>query len=85
MHESYVYSSEGQVLQVDFWHAYRQFFTAPDRVEADVIKNVTVSFPGTGAKVIVGPDGQNRFVIAGLGFRKDLRKCILCRQKVRCL
>lgn len=78
MHESFVYSAQGQVLQVDFWHAYREFFNTPERVEpmlsaAEVIKNVAVSFPGTGAKVINGGNGQ-KFVIAGLGFRPDIRE-----------
>jgi hypothetical protein len=39
---------------------------------ADVIKNVAVAFPGTGAKVIQDASGQ-KFVIAGLGFRQDTR------------
>ena len=67
------------MLQVDFWHAYREFFTTDDRVEpmltaAEMIKNVALAFPGTGAKVMMGPNGVQKFVIAGLGFRKDVRK-----------
>jgi chromatin structure-remodeling complex subunit RSC9 len=76
MHENFVYSSTSQLLQVTFWHAYRDFFTNPNTVEpllsaSEVIKNVTVAFPGASAKVWVDERGENKFVIAGMGFRKS--------------
>ncbi|KIR25560.1 chromatin structure-remodeling complex subunit RSC9 [Cryptococcus deuterogattii LA55] len=75
MHQSFVYSSTAQVLQVTFWHAYRDFFTNPACVEpmlsaSDVIKNVTAAFPGASAKVWTDATGAQKFVIAGVGFRK---------------
>lgn len=77
MHESFVYSSMSQLLQVSFWHAYREFFTNSHVTESllsasEVIKNVTVAFPGAAAKVWVDETGQQRFVIAGIGFRRPL-------------
>lgn len=75
MHETFVYSTEGSVLQVEFWHAYSRYFDTPDAVHpklnaSDVIKNVGTAFPGTGARVEVDDNGQQRrFVIGGLGFR----------------
>ncbi len=74
MHECFVYCSTSQLLQVTFWHAYRDFFQHPSTVDqllsaSEVIKNVTVAFPGASAKVRI--DGvEQRFVIAGMGFRK---------------
>lgn len=82
MHQSFVYSSTAQVLQVTFWHAYRDFFTNPACVEpmlsaSDVIKNVTAAFPGASAKVWTDATGAQKFVIAGVGFRKRSGTCRL--------
>ncbi|WVR04961.1 hypothetical protein IAU60_001973 [Kwoniella sp. DSM 27419] len=76
MHETFVYSSTSQLLQVTFWHAYRDFFQNPSTVEAllsasEVIKNVTIAFPGAAAKVWTDAMGAQKFVIAGMGFRKQ--------------
>ncbi|WRT66848.1 uncharacterized protein IL334_003811 [Kwoniella shivajii] len=75
MHEAFVYSSTSQLLQVTFWHAYRDFFQNPSTIEpllsaAEVIKNVTIAFPGAMAKVWTDEMGGQKFVIAGIGFRK---------------
>jgi chromatin structure-remodeling complex subunit RSC9 len=75
MHETFVYSSRSQLLQVTFWHAYRDFFTHPSTVDqllsaSEVIKNVTIAFPGASAKVWTDGTGQQKFVIAGMGFRR---------------
>lgn len=75
MHETFVYSSRSQLLQVTFWHAYRDFFTHPATVEqlmsaSEVIRNVTIAFPGASAKIWMDEMGQQKFVIAGMGFRK---------------
>jgi chromatin structure-remodeling complex subunit RSC9 len=75
MHESFVYSSHAQLLQVTFWHAYREFFNNPAVVEqllsaSEVIKNVQVAFPAAQAKLWSDERGEKKFVIAGLGFRK---------------
>ncbi|KAK4688428.1 chromatin structure-remodeling complex subunit RSC9, partial [Tremellales sp. Uapishka_1] len=76
MHETFVYSSNSQLLQVTFWHAYRDFFQHTSTVEpllsaSEVIKNVTVAFPGASAKIWIDPKtGEQKFVIAGMGFRK---------------
>lgn len=82
MHQTFVYSSTAQVLQVTFWHAYRDFFTNPACVEpmlsaSDVIKNVTAAFPGASAKVWTDATGAQKFVIAGVGFRKRSGTCSL--------
>jgi chromatin structure-remodeling complex subunit RSC9 len=74
MHENFVYSATSSILQVTFWHAYRDFFTreAPHEqmlTASEVIKNVTAAFPGSSPKVIQEPTG-NKFVIWGLGWRK---------------
>ncbi|KAK8870034.1 hypothetical protein IAR55_000604 [Kwoniella newhampshirensis] len=76
MHETFVYSSTSQLLQVTFWHAYRDFFQNPSTVEAllsasEVIKNVTIAFPGASAKIWQDEMGNQKFVIAGMGFRKS--------------
>lgn len=75
MHETFVYSSQSQLLQVTFWHAYRDFFSNPATVEqllsaSEVIKNVQVAFPAAQAKLWTDEHGERKFVIAGLGFRK---------------
>ncbi|ODO11425.1 hypothetical protein I350_00205 [Cryptococcus amylolentus CBS 6273] len=75
MHEVFVYSSTAQVLQVTFWHAYRDFFSGPGSHEpllsaSEVIKNVTAAFPTAAAKVWNDAMGNQKFVIAGVGFRK---------------
>jgi len=75
MHENFVYSATSSVLQVTFWHAYRDFFTreAPHEqmlTASEVIKNVTIAFPGSSPKVVQDPNGPNKFVIWGLGWRK---------------
>lgn len=75
MHESFVYSSHAQLLQVTFWQAYREFFNNPAVVEqllsaSEVIKNVQVAFPAAQAKLWSDERGEKKFVIAGLGFRK---------------
>ncbi|WVW83464.1 hypothetical protein I302_105485 [Kwoniella bestiolae CBS 10118] len=75
MHETFVYSSTSQLLQVTFWHAYRDFFQNPSTVDpllsaSEVIKNVTVAFPGAMAKVWTDELGGQKFVIAGMGFRR---------------
>lgn len=75
MHETFVYSSQAQLLQVTFWHAYRNFFSNPKTVEpllsaSEVIKNVQIAFPAAQAKLWTDERGEKRFVIAGLGFRK---------------
>lgn len=75
MHETFVYSSHSQLLQVTFWHAYRDFFQNPAAAEpmlsaSEVIKNVTVAFPGAQARIWTDERGENKFVIAGMGFRK---------------
>ncbi|WWC85197.1 uncharacterized protein L201_000056 [Kwoniella dendrophila CBS 6074] len=75
MHETFVYSSTSQLLQVTFWHAYRDFFQNPSTVDpllsaSEVIKNVTIAFPGAMAKVWTDGMGGQKFVIAGMGFRK---------------
>lgn len=75
MHETFVYSSSSQLLQVTFWHAYRDFFTHPSTVQqllsaSEVIKNVTIAFPGASAKIWIDESGLQKFVIAGMGFRK---------------
>lgn len=74
MHETFVYSSHSQLLQVTFWHAYRDFFSNPATVEqllsaSEVIKNVQVAFPAAQAKLWADERGERKFVIAGLGFR----------------
>ena len=74
MHENFVYSSTSSILQVTFWHAYRDFFTSAAPHEhmlsaSEVIKNVTIAFPGSSPKVVQEPTG-NKFVIWGLGWRK---------------
>ncbi|WVQ98579.1 hypothetical protein IAU59_005707 [Kwoniella sp. CBS 9459] len=88
MHETFVYSSTSQLLQVTFWHAYRDFFQNPATVEAllsasEVIKNVTIAFPGAMAKVWTDAAGGQKFVIAGMGFRKgsDDEERFLCQWK----
>ena len=75
MHECFVYSSHAQVLQVTFWHAYRDFFSNSKVVEqllsaSEVIKNVQVAFPAAQAKLWADERGEKKFVIAGIGFRK---------------
>lgn len=75
MHETFVYSSQAQLLQVTFWHAYRDFFSNPATVEqllsaSEVIKNVQVAFPAAQAKLWADENGERKFVIAGLGFRQ---------------
>lgn len=75
MHETFVYSSHAQLLQVTFWHAYRDFFSHSSTVEqllsaSEVIKNVAVAFPAAQAKLWQDESGERKFVIAGLGFRK---------------
>lgn len=70
-----MYCSNSTILQVTFWHAYREFFsnvpaTDPMLSASEVIKNVTVAFPCASAKVIQEPTGENKFVIWGLGWRK---------------
>lgn len=75
MHENFVYCSTSTVLQVTFWHAYRDFFSAAATQEpmlsaSEVIKNVTVAFPCASPKVIKEPTGETKFVIWGLGWRK---------------
>ena len=74
MHENFVYCSNSTILQVTFWHAYRDFFSALPTSDqmlsaSEVIKNVTVAFPCASAKVVQEPSG-NKFVIWGLGWRK---------------
>lgn len=74
MHENFVYCSNSTILQVTFWHAYRDFFSALPSTDqmlsaSEVIKNVTVAFPCASAKVVQEPSG-NKFVISGLGWRK---------------
>ena len=76
MHETFVYCSSSQLLQVKFWHSYRDFFqyeaTAEQLLSAsEVIKNVTIAFPGANAKVWRDEMGNQKFVIAGMGFRKS--------------
>lgn len=76
MHESFVYSSTAQLPQVAFWHAYRDFFTHQQVADqllsaSEVIKNVTLAFPGASAKVWIDETNTQRFVIAGIGFRKS--------------
>ncbi|CAK9781521.1 hypothetical protein CC85DRAFT_282658 [Cutaneotrichosporon oleaginosum] len=75
MHETFVYSSQAQLLQVSFWHAYRDFFSNPATVEqllsaSEVIKNVQVAFPAAQAKLFTEKDGERKFIISGLGFRQ---------------
>ncbi|EIW70248.1 hypothetical protein TREMEDRAFT_38872 [Tremella mesenterica DSM 1558] len=75
MHEIFVYSSIAHLPQVTFWHAYREFFASPAAVEqmlsaSEVIKNVTIAFPGASARVWTDATGSQKFVIAGIGFRK---------------
>ncbi|ORX39617.1 hypothetical protein BD324DRAFT_576411 [Kockovaella imperatae] len=75
MHETFVYSSTSQLLQVTFWHAYRDFFQHSKTVEplvsaSEVIRHVTDAFPGAMAKAYTDEQGQSKFVIAGIGFRK---------------
>ena len=81
MHESFVYCSTSQLLQVTFWHAYREFIQHSKTVHpllsaSEVIKSVTVAFPGASAKVRTDPAGQ-RFVVAGIGFRKSSGEAFL--------
>ncbi|GMK55732.1 hypothetical protein CspeluHIS016_0207880 [Cutaneotrichosporon spelunceum] len=75
MHETFVYSSKAQLLQVTFWHAYRDFFSNPATVEqllsaSEVIKNVQVAFPAAQAKLFTDENGERKFIISGLGFRQ---------------
>ncbi len=75
MHETFVYSSKAQLLQVTFWHAYRDFFSNPATVEqllsaSEVIKNVQVAFPAAQAKLFTEDNGERKFIISGLGFRQ---------------
>ncbi|BEJ16177.1 hypothetical protein CspHIS471_0507820 [Cutaneotrichosporon sp. HIS471] len=75
MHETFVYSSQAQLLQVTFWHAYRDFFSNPATVEqllsaSEVIKNVQVAFPAAQAKLFTDENGERKFIISGLGFRQ---------------
>lgn len=75
MHETFVYCSHAQLLQVTFWHAYRDFFSNSATVEqllsaSEVIKNVTVAFPAAQAKLWTDERGETKFVISGMGFRK---------------
>ena len=81
MHETFVYSTSSQLLQVTFWNAYRDFFTNESTVSqllsaSEVIKNVTVAFPGASAKVWDDAEGKRRFVIAGMGFRREGGTCL---------
>lgn len=82
MHETFVYSSTSHVLQVSFWHAYRDFFQHPSTLEpllsaSEAIKNVTVAFPGAPAKIWTDERGEQKFVLAGLGFRKGSGECFV--------
>ncbi|WVQ78240.1 hypothetical protein IAT38_000323 [Cryptococcus sp. DSM 104549] len=75
MRETFVYNSTSHIPQVTFWHSYREFFQNPSTKDslisaADVIKNVSKAFEGVSAKVWVDEHGQQKFVIAGMGFRK---------------
>jgi chromatin structure-remodeling complex subunit RSC9 len=75
MHETFVYSSTTTLLQVTFWHAYRDFFQNPSTADpllsaSEVIKNVSIAFPGASAKVWADELGNQKFIIAGIGFRK---------------
>jgi chromatin structure-remodeling complex subunit RSC9 len=80
MHETFIYSSTSQLLQVTFWHSYRDFFShaatkAPLLSASEVIKNVTIAFPGASAKIWVDETGAQKFVIGGMGFRKGSGGC----------
>ncbi|KAL7424576.1 Chromatin structure-remodeling complex protein rsc9 [Cryptotrichosporon argae] len=86
MHETFTYSSASQLLQVAFWHAYRDFFNNPACSEqmlsaSEVIKNVSIAFPHAKPKVVTDEGaGERRFVIDGIGFRhatenEDLYAC----------
>lgn len=82
MHETFVYSSGSQLLQVTFWHSYKDFFSNPGTAgpllsAAEVIRNVAIAFPGASAKVWHDASGQPKFVIAGMGFRKPTGMPIL--------
>ena len=72
MHKTFAANPSAELTQITFWTAYKDFFAAHSSLlsASEVIKNVTTAFPGALAKVTVLPDGTNRFVIAGLGFRK---------------
>ncbi|WVO16992.1 hypothetical protein L204_104678 [Cryptococcus depauperatus] len=85
MHDTFIYSSTAQVLQVTFWHAYRDFFSGEAASEpllsaSEVIRNVSLAFPGASAKVWHDEMGQQKFVIGGVGFRKysDEEERFLC-------
>jgi len=82
MHETFVYSTTTTLLQVTFWHAYRDFFQHPSTVDpllsaSEVIKNVTIAFPGASAKVWTDERGENKFIIAGMGFRRGSGRSLL--------
>ena len=89
MHETFVYSSNAHLPQVTFWHAYRDFFGNPSAVEqmlsaSEVIKNVNFAFPGSSARVFTAPDGTQKFVIAGIGFRKGSGEAIFSDDDIGC-
>lgn len=71
------YDAQGEVTQMDFWIAYRDQFTpianaggAPLQPAANLIRNVSQTFPGAAAMVISGGAGaQSRFVIRGIAPR----------------
>lgn len=71
------YDAQGEVTQMDFWIAYRDQFTpianaggAPLQPAANLIRNVSQTFPGAAAMVISGVAGaQSRFVIRGIAPR----------------
>lgn len=77
MKELFEYDARGEVTQMEFWIAYRDQFTplvnaggAPLQPAANLIRNVSQTFPGAAAMVIsTGVGTQPRFVIRGIAPR----------------
>lgn len=79
--------SQGEVTQMEFWTAYRDEFT-PDlerggaalQPAANLIRNVSQTFPGAAAMVISPPaGGQPRFIIRGISHRAHVEPPWQCR------
>lgn len=77
---------QGEVTQMEFWIAYRDQFT-PIAAEgsvalqpaANLIRNVSQTFPGAAAMVISPPaGGQPRFIIRGISVRDRSTPRIAC-------
>ncbi|WFD38638.1 uncharacterized protein MJAP1_001599 [Malassezia japonica] len=78
--------AQGEVTQMEFWIAYRDQFTpiaaeggAPLQPAANLIRNVSQTFPGAAAMVISPTaGGQPRFIIRGISLRERSTPPIAC-------